>query len=215
MLKAGHVVMSCAVLLLVSLPVPAASTESIKEDNHHVRRWNKFADDLLQLHEIQTRKNPHTVKKKLGGYAHMPNFYREFRYINKQTGKLISQVQWEKAYPKNLHTIEVYLYDEYGRVTRDYSAAYLPEYRNAPTQTLISFHRYNGLLHSFRSFDASGDHILDRCTGRYNSKVINILLDEDELYEGQFQKNGVMQSDTYRECFKGMPDKAGKYLNPQ
>lgn len=100
-------------------------------------------------------------------------------------------------------------------MSRDFSAAYLPEYRNAPTQTLISFHVYNGLLHAFRSFDATGDHILDRCTGRYNAKKINILLDEDELYEGQFAKKGVMQSDTYKACFKGLPETAGKYLTPQ
>lgn len=193
----------------------AAGQQSIKEDNHHIRRWNGFADKLLELHDILIRQQPHTVKKRLGGYAHLKNFYREFKYINKKTGKLVSQLQWEKAYPDNLHTIEIYIYDEYGRIKRDYSAAYLPEYRNAPTQTLISLHTYNGLLHAFRSFDASGDHILDRCTGRYNSKTINILLDEDELYEGRFQKDGVMQSDTYKACFKGLPVKAGKYINPQ
>lgn len=207
--------LNLVVLCLLGLPLSAANGEAMQEDNLHVRRWNGFADNLLQLHKKLTNQQIHVIKTQMGGYAHMPNFYKEYQYINKKTGKLISQVQWEKSYPDNLHTIEVYLYDEYGRVSRDFSAAYLPEYRNAPTQTLISVHVYNGLLHAFRSFDATGDHILDRCTGRYNAKVINILLDEDELYEGQFEKDGVMQSDTYKECFKGLPETAGKYLTPQ
>ena len=215
MFKPGKRILVLTTLLIIPCSLWAANLQAMKEDNLHIRRWNGFAQKLLRLHEILIRQQAHSVTEKLGGYAHMKNFYREFRYTNKKTGKLISQVQWEKAYPTNLHTIEVYLYDEYGRVKRDFSAAYLPEYRNAPTQTLISLHAYNGLLHAFRTFDASGDHILDRCTGRYNSKVINILLDDDDLYEGKFQKNGVMQSDTYRECFKGLPDKAGKYLDPQ
>lgn len=200
--------------LFISMPAFAANMQAMKEDNQHIRRWNAFANDLLKLHDRLISQQVHVIKTRMGGYAHMPNFYKEYKYLNKKTGKLISQVQWEKAYPDNLHTIEVYVHDKYGRVVRDYSAAYLPDYRNAPTQTLISLHAYNGLLHAFRSFDATGDHILDRCTGRYNAKVINILLDEDELYEGRFAKNGVMQSDTYRECFKGLPDRADKYLNP-
>ena len=216
MFKSVHGVMLLSTLLMmIPVSLPAADRDAMKEDNQHIRRWNGFAEKLLRLHDRLTRQQPHTVTERLGGYAHMENFYREFKYTNKKTGKLTSLVAWEKAYPDNLHTIEVYLYDEYGRVTRDYSAAYLPAYRNAPTQTLISFHVYNGLLHAFRTFDASGDHILDRCTGRYNAKEINILLDDDDLYEGRFQKKGVMQSDTYRECFKGLPDKAGKYLDPQ
>lgn len=207
--------LSLLILSLAGLPLQAAKSEAMKGDNQHVRRWNSFANNLLELHKRLVSQQVNTIKTRMGGYAHLPNFYKEYKYINKKTGKLISQVQWEKAYPDNLHTIEVYIYDKFGRVTRDYSAAYLPDYRNAPTQTLISLHAYSGLLHAFRSFDATGDHILDRCTGRHQGKKINILLDEDELYEGQFEKNGVMQSDTYQLCFKDLPKTAGKYLTPQ
>jgi len=213
--RIGQAGLILSVLCLSAAPLQAEERQAMKEDNQHVRRWNGFADNLLKLHERLISQQIHVIKTRMGGYAHLANFYKEHQYINKKSGKLISQVQWEKAYPDNLHTIEVYIHDKYGRVIRDYSAAYLPEYRNAPTQTLISFHVYNGLLHAFRSFDATGDHILDRCTGRFNAKAINILLDEDELYEGQFAKNGVMQSDTYKECFKGLPETAGKYLSPQ
>ena len=207
--------LSLLLLCLYAAPLPAVEQHAMKQDNQHVRRWNAFADKLLKLHERLISQQIYVIKTRMGGYAHMPDFYKEYKYINKKTGKLISQLQWEKAYPDNLHTIEVFIYDEHGRVIRDYSAAYLPQYRNAPTQTLINLHAYNGLLHAFRSFDATGDHLLDRCTGRYNAKEINIMLDEDELYEGQFARDGVMQSDTYFECFKGLPKTAGKYLQPQ
>lgn len=215
MRRPGQASLILPILCLLAAPLQAAQSQALKEDNHHIRRWNAFAGNLVRLHEKLIGRQIHVIKTRMGGYAHLPEFYKEYKYINKKTGKLISRLQWEKAWPDNLHTIEVYIYDEYGRVIRDYSAAYLPDYRNAPTQTLISFHAYNGLLHAFRTFDATGDHIVDRCTGRYNAKAINILLDEDELYEGRFAKNGVMQSDTYKACFKGLPATAGKYLIPQ
>ena len=203
--------------LILTLPASSviARPQAEQGENLHARRWNGFAEQLLQLHDRLISQQIHVIKTRMGGYAHIPEFYKEYRYINKKSGKLISQLQWEKAYPDNLHSIEVYIHDDYGRVIRDYSATYLPDYRGAPTQTLLSFHAYNGLLHAFRTFDASGDHIVDRCTGRYNAKEIHILLDENDLYEERYKKGGVMQSDTYRECFKGLPETAGKYLTPQ
>lgn len=211
MARTGHVGLMLMFVCLSAAPLQAAEQQAMKQDNRHVRRWNAFADKLLKLHERLIDRQVHVIKTRMGGYAHQADFYKEYRYINKKTGKLISQLQWEKAYPDNLHSIEVYIHDEYGRVIRDYSATYLPEYRNAPSQTLINLHAYNGLLHAFRSFDATGDHILDRCTGRHNGKVINILLGEDELYEARFARNGVMQSDTYKACFNGLPQTAGDY----
>ena len=151
----------------------------------------------------------------MGGNTHLPNFYKEYKYINKKTGQVISQLQWEKAYPDNLHTIKVYVYDDYGRVVRDYRATYLPDYRDTPNQTQISFHVYNGLLRAIRRFDATGTRLLERCTGKFNAKKINIQLNKGEFNEKQFSKKGVIQSDTYKECFKGLPIATGKYLIPQ
>lgn len=212
--KTGQLALLLLALNIIPTGLLAAERQAMKEDNHHIRRWNRFANNLLELHKRLVSQQVNIIKTRMGGYAHLPEFYKEYKYINKKTGKLISQLQWEKAYPDNLHTIEVYVYDKYGRVIRDYSAAFLPDYRNAPTQTLISLHAYNGLLHAFRSFDATGDHILDRCEGRHMGKKINILLDEDELYEKQFEKNGVMQSDTYLACFRGLPRTVEEYLIP-
>lgn len=190
----------------------ASATEPMKGDNKHVRTWNKFADDSLTLHKKLTDGKKLKVKTQIGSYANVKDFYIEHRYFDK--GNLISQVQWEKDNPKQLHTIEVYVHDKQGRVVRDFMAAYLPFYHNAPTQTLISFHHYNNNLHAFRSFDASSDTILERCTGKNKKgQAVNFILDEDDLYNDD---DGIIGSADYNECFVGLKqDKLGKYIIPQ
>lgn len=190
----------------------ASATEAMKGDNKHVRVWNKFANDSFNLHKKLTDGKNLQVKTSIGSYANVKDFYIEHRYFDK--GNLISQVQWEKDDPNTLHTIEVYVHDKKGRVIRDFMAAYLPFYHNAPTQTLISFHHYNDNLHAFRSFDASGDIVLERCMGKDNKgQSINILLDEDDLYNDD---DGIMVSADYKQCFAGYKqDKLGKYIIPQ
>ncbi len=145
-----------------------AGAEVLKEDNVHVRTWNAFARHLEQLHRRLTSVEGIEVRTSIGGYAGKPKFYREEDYY--LDGRLVSRVQWEREHPENLHAIEVYIRDEQGRVIRDYAAAFLPHYRNAPVQTLITLHRYNGDLHAFRSFDASGYRIVERCDGHRRSQ---------------------------------------------
>lgn len=197
-LLAGLSVILCSTTLVV-----AADREALKEDNYHIRSWNKFAQDSLKLHEKLTANQNVEVKSRLGGYARLKDFYQEHAYYRE--GKLISRVQWEKDNPDQLHSIEVFIHDAVGRVVRDYSASYLPFYHNAPTQTLISFHHYNGDLHAFRTFDASGALIVERCTGTDAAgKEVNFILDEDEIYEAQRDSAGFMQSAEYKNCFDGL-----------
>ena len=200
------------VLTIVFTSSIAFAAEPMKTDNKHIRVWNKFADDALALHKKLVDGKNFQVKTKVGSYANVKDFYIEHRYFN--NGKLISQVQWEKDDPKTLHTIEVFLHDKKGRVIRDFMAAYLPFYHNAPTQTLISFHHYAGELHSFRSFDATGDIILERCMGKdKKGNTVNLLLDEDDLYHDPDQLIG---SKEYNRCFDGLKqNKLGKYIVPQ
>ncbi len=187
--------------------------EPMKQDNQHVRTWNRFAEQVYALHQRLTQSDAIRKQTRLGGYAQMPEFYREERFY--QGDRLISKVQWENANPELLHTIEVYLHDDQGRVIRDYIAAYLPTYRNAPTQTLISLHRYQDDLHAFRSFDASGYRVIERCTGSLNGQDVNLLLDEDEIAEAEGEPQGIMASAVYQACFGDLPTEAGKYLTPQ
>lgn len=196
-------VLACS--LIFSALVPA------KEPNMHIITWDAFAKNVLALHKKLISQTKVVKKTKTGGYAHMPEFYKEESFYDARTHKLISKVQWEKDNPDVLHTIEVYLYDKQGRVIRDYAAAYLPEYHKAPTQTLISLHAYHGDLHAFRTFDASGYTIDEGCRGQYQGKEVQIILDEGEIEDGAPE----MKTPEYQICFEGLQTKAGKYLMPQ
>lgn len=202
------------ILFLMSSFISSAviATESMKGDNNHVRIWNKFASDSLALHKKLTDGKNYQVKKSIGSYANVKDFYVEHRYYD--NGRLVSQVQWEKDDPTTLHTIEVYVHDKQGRVVRDFMAAYLPFYHNAPSQTLISIHHYTGNLHAFRSFDASGDIVLERCTGKgKKGQDVNMLLDEDDLIN---DPDDMFSSKEYSECFSDFKqEKLGKYIVPQ
>ncbi len=192
----------------------AADEVSMKEDNQHIRKWQAFAQDTLKLHHMLIKKHRHEMKKSIGGYAGNKDFYIEENYISRKTGKLLSKVQWEKNNPDVMHTIEVYVHDDNGRVARDFLAAYLPGYHNAPVQTLISFHQYSGKLHGFRSFDASGDIVLERCEGEYQGKPFEFILDEDELYAASMEGNPIEEK-VYALCVGNISKKLGKYITPQ
>ncbi len=197
--------------LLLAGTVHAA--EAMKQDNVHIRTWNAFADNVYQLHRKLSQVDGVRKESRIGGYAQMPAFYREERFY--LDDRLISKVQWEKAQDNVLHSIEVFVHDEQGRVIRDFTAAYLPTYRNAPTQTLISLHRYHDKLHAFRSFDASGYRVIERCTGSLKGRDVNILLDEDEIDEALGDPASIMASAEYKACFGDLQTEAGKYLMPQ
>lgn len=200
-------------LLLILLIGTVYAAEPLQQDNQHIRTWNRFAEQVYELHQQLTQHGDIRKQISHGGYAQRPEFYREERFY--QGDRLISKVQWEKTNPDQLHTIEVFIYDDQGRVSRDYVAAYLPTYRNAPTQTLISLHRYQDDLHAFRSFDASGYRVVERCTGNLKGQMVNLLLDEDEIYEAQGDPQGIMASEVYQACFGDLQTEAGKYLTPQ
>jgi len=189
----------------------AADVEAEKPLNKHEQAWTVFANNTLALHRKLISKFKVQKKTRVGGYANMPEFYIENAYYDASTHKLISQVQWEKANPNLLHTIQVNVYDDAGRVARDYAVAYLPDYHRSPTQTLISLHNYNGQLHAFRTFDASGFRIVEGCRGEYQGKKVELLFDEDEIADGVPE----MKTPLYKACFGGLQLKAGKYLIPQ
>ena len=191
----------------------AHAAEPMKEDNQHVRSWNAFADNVYQLHQKLSQVDGINTRTRLGGYAQMPEFYREERFY--LGDRLISKVRWEQAQDKVLHSVEVFVHDDQGRVIRDYTAAYLPTYRNAPTQTLISLHHYHDQLHAFRTFDATGYRIIERCSGNLAGRAVNLLLDEDEIAEALGDPDSIMASNEYQACFGDLQSEAGKYLLPQ
>lgn len=200
------------VLLAMFFSNMAIAAEPLKEDNTHVRVWNQFADQVLELHRKLVKELPVRQETVTGGYAHLPEFYREENYYHED--KLVSRVQWEIE-TDDLHVIEVFIRDDQGRVIRDYTAAYLPHYRNAPTQTLVSFHAYNGDLHAFRSFDASGELVIERCTGELDGEEVNLMVDLDQIFQVSLGNDDIQETSEYKACFAGLPEEPGKYLTPQ
>jgi len=212
-----HALKYTVVAMLLSMGIGSAvvaDDSKMKEDNQHIRTWTDFADDTLKLHHKLIKQHEHNVEKSVGGYAGNKNFYIEVQHISIKTGKLISQVQWEKESPDVMHSVEVYIHDKDGRIVRDFMAAYLPGYHNAPVQTLISFHQYKDKLHGFRSFDASGDLLLERCEGEYKGKTFEFLLDEDDLYNAYLNGNPI-EATVYELCVGELPTKLGKHVIPQ
>jgi len=169
------------------------------------KQWNKFVDDLVSLNNRLIKETSHSEKWRIGGYSNEPKFFDEATYTNKETDTVTSIVQWERANPEAVHSIEIKLWDEQGRITKDFSASYLTKHRNAPIQTLITIHYYNKDLHGFRVFDASHTRIYDVCRGKYKGKVVNIDLDDDygELSEALENKKGIMSTAAYKACFGG------------
>lgn len=210
---------TCAAVLSLPLSVMAAASGGLSEDRGHVYRWNKFTDDLYALHLKQVAD--HEVRKEtaVGGYAGNPGFYKQEEYFDAGSGRLLSVVLWEAANPDNIHSITVNRYDAQGRLLREYSSSYLPDYRNAPTQTLVFIHRYKEGVHAFRSFDATGDLLYERCEGRFKGEGVFISLDIDEIEEAmgeRYQDNaGIMTEPAYVYCFGDMPDSASGVLPPR
>ena len=191
--------------------------EPLKVDQVQVDAWNDFADALYRLHQHQVSEHNIRTRERIGGYegSHLgdPEFYREVRYFDAASGRLLSTIQWERERPDVIHMIEVLIYDDKGRVERDYLAAFLPQFRNAPVQTLINFHRYEDELHGFRQFDASGNRIHEQCRGSYFGEKVFLLLDESDM--PPYSDNPeLFDSPVYVACFEHLPLQAGRYLDP-
>lgn len=190
----------------------AHGAERLQASQQRVTVKNNFVTNLLKLQHQLLAEYPVTKKSRTGGYANHPDFYLEETYYHKDTDRVLSVVQLEKANPENLHSLEVYLYDERGRVIRDYGATYLPGARNAPIQTLISLHVYNSDYHAFRTFDAFGARIYERCEQGDN---ILMNLDEAAIEDLHHGPSPPANTELYQTCFKNLAESAGQYLKPQ
>lgn len=201
-------------MICLSLNVYGAT---VKEDMTRADRWNKFAVSLQTLSDQLIKAVDVRREESEGGYGGVTadlKFYKEIKSYNAKSGRLISKVQWENKHPDHLHTIEVYIYDESGRIKRDYSAAYLPVHRKAPYQTLINIHRYSDGLRGYRQFDASGDVLYEQCRGKYKNREVFISLEDYEIPDHPEQLPDKASRAAYRACFEGMPATAGPYLDP-
>lgn len=191
--------------------------EDIKVNSPEVARWNKFVEDILSQHKRMINNRDIYTKESYGGYGGVTDdleFYREVMYYDRKTDKLLSNTKWGKNNPNNIHSIDIYIYDDQGRIKRDYSATYLPYHRNAPYQTLINIHHYNKKLHSIRQFDASDEHLSEYCTGTYNGRPVRIAFEDYEIPDSISEISEKSQRAAYLACFDKLTNSAGAYLNP-
>lgn len=201
-------------LLIPVVSNAAGSTTPMSHNQVEVDSWNLFAQRLYILHQHQIVQRQILQKESKGGYSGGKNFYREVKYIDKKTKTLLSRILWEIDNPKQIHEIEVFVYDKNGKLKRDYLAAFFPEQRNAPIQTLINFHYQNDELKSFRQFDASGDKIYELCEGKFFGEPMTISLDDNDFAVSSIETVRTMESQEYLACFNNTISVLGDYLNP-
>lgn len=204
-------------LFIVGSSVYAVESDNptpLKADNTQIMQWNKFAEQVYVLHKKQIINKAVVTKKSVGGYAQYPEYYIETNYFDKKTGLLLSRIQREQKNFNNIHLIEVFIYNEDNRLIRDYMAAYLPEYRNAPIQTLINFHYSDNELRSYRQFDASGNRIYEQCQGSHFDTKFMISLEEHEIPNNAGILPASVSNELYLACFNQLSATAGKYIIP-
>ncbi len=193
-----------------------ARADRMREDSVHVQTWNRFADEVYELHKKLVAGKDIKKREKKGGYDGMPDFYNEVEYIDTKTGNLISRILWETENPDQFHVIEVNVHDNQNRIIRSFTAAFLPGYRNAPNQTLIHLYNYAGKkLTAFRTFDASGDRIYEQCEGEHKGKQVWISLEDVDIAGAENTAGSVMFKPEYKACFQDLQKVCGDYVRPQ
>lgn len=201
-------------VILLAIPetvMPVETTISMEVDDAQVKAWNRFANELYELHKKITagreiRKSEETGR--YGGDFAKRYSYREVSYYDEKSGRLLSVIRRDVEKPDDIQIVAVYIYDKSGRVIRDYSAIYLPWGRNAPIRTFINLHQYHDKLHGFRQFDASNNRLYEQCRGEIDGHKIEISLEDYQI------EPPIVSSDAYRNCFGGLPESAGEYLTP-
>lgn len=209
-------------LCLVAGPVLATTTQGgkkppanvheagVRENVIQVNTWNLFFRALETLHRARIKAREVNVSERLRDLYGEKGSIREVTYADARTGLVIAVLQYETKPPKVLQSIELFIDDAGGKVVRDYYARYLPDFRNAPVQTLINLHGRKDGMHGFRQFDASGQLIYEYCAGTINGEQVELRIDEDDLPAPAH----IALSEPYLACFGDVPEEPGKYLDP-
>lgn len=201
-----------AVFFIAIVPISALSeTVAVRVDDDQVTVWNRFAESLVDLHKQVIAGRQIRTSVLTGGYGgeFAKGFsYREVSYHDAESKQLLSRIRLGENKPEKIHMIDVFIYDNAGRVIRDYSALYLPWSRHAPVRTFINLHQYDEKLHGFRQFDASGNLLYEQCRGKFAGHNVDLSLEDHQI------KPQITASKDYQACFGKLPDTAEKYLIP-
>ena len=190
----------CFVLLcLFSVPVLAAPNP---KDFHRA---------VYALHEKQIAQREIRIEEENGNYegAAAARFrYVDTRYYDKVSGNLISHIRRDTALPELIHIAEVNVYDDAGKLLRDFGSVTLPWSPLHPVRTFINLHHYNGGLHSFRQYDLNGEVGYESCEGKLDNKTVRISLDGSDI--NPTSASGL----AYKACFDGLSKDWARYTTP-
>lgn len=171
----------------------------------------KFKKALYELHQLQVKDKQLRLEETEGQYngkAAERYRYRDTKYYEVGSARLLSHIRSDADRPEILHIIEVNIYDNAGRVVRDFGSVSLPTSPSYPARTLLNFHRYNGELHSFRQFNEIGDVTYEACVGLLEKRRLNLSLDESDI------KPAATATVEYKACFDGMETRWDAYAMP-
>lgn len=200
------------IALITALAGQTSGAQSMQPKQDQVQQSNAFVENLHKLHRQQIDGKKIRETEALGGYKDLPQFYREVSYYDAASGRMLSRIQWERDNPERIHAIEVYVYDNQGRVARDYSAWFLPRFRNAPRETNINFYGYADGVRAWRQFDVFGNRVYEKCNA---GEQVLVELWGDDISRAQDDPKSVMHGADYRRCFETLATTPGKYVVPQ
>lgn len=180
------------------------------------KRLNGFVDDLYTLHKKRLKGREFYTTEEVGGYGGFTNdleFYNKVNYYDSKSKQLLSTIKWEKKNPKNIHMIDLYMYDDQGRLKRNYSASYLPSRRISPLETLVTLHFYNNSYHSFREYDSSNIQVYEQCNDIADMKKTYIAYHYEDIPDSYQDLVPEVQG-IYRACFDHTSSTAKPYISP-
>jgi hypothetical protein len=176
---------------------------------------NDFVNDIFILHKKGLDDHEFYTTEEVGGYGGLTNdleFYKKVNYYDSKSKRLLSEIKWEKKNPENIHMIDVFVYDNQGRLNRKYSASYLPARRTSPLVTLIALHYYRNNIHSFREFDTFDNHVYEQCDDVKSEKKTYFALHYEEIPVSYLELD-VKNHDIYRACFDHTASTAEPYIS--
>jgi hypothetical protein len=116
-------------------------------------------------------------------------------------------VRRDASKPELIHIVEVNIYEN-NKLVRDFGSVSLPWMPLNPVRTFINLHQYNGLLHSFRQYDVSGEIGYEFCEGKWKGHPVKISLDETDI------NSTSSSTEIYRACFNGLNKDWAQYQIP-
>lgn len=203
-MSARHVVQAA---LLLAMAVFPATAQEVRENTAQVQAINAFADAVMRAHRhrLDTRTIRETART--GGYARMPEYFNEVTYHDDETGHVLSRIRWIRDAPGTPQMVELFFYDDQGRLSVDYFVSYLINARNAPVSALVNVHHYDDDLHAFRQFDTYGDVTLEVCEGTHVGAPVDVHLDFMEIPPPPER----VSREVYTACFGLLPESIDRF----